>query len=454
MFEDYASTVLSGYEEKRVHGTLSTNLMHPTPAKLKRECLIAFDQRFSKKDEFALSSFFEPRESKETCRLAVKKHEVDKFRPLNTVLRSGARKTDEKNIELLAWLIDHQPRPYIRWAEANTGPKNTDMIVKPPEVSGDQANGSTEPAEKTVKVKGPPYKKMAVALLVIITLTMTIYLAWPLPSQVMNSMIALISRHGKCMYWAGDHFKIGSYEELHHDTPGMPIDTVKLNYFRKITDWNTLGENAVGKVWYAKIRGQLEIFTMPGFHPVDTNRSLLPLSEYMLRKYIRPGPELVNVMNQYFTVHSSGNMLVNTNSNTRNIIEVQLPAKSIGYVYRVTTTEKAFDSAEHRLSDLLRGVASEKLVFEAELAEFTIDHADSGAIDVFAFNNDADANHFLLKQDTDWQSCWQHLGVISTCAATQKCLAANLYFGFRNNNIATPVNVHLEVVALVDSTVN
>jgi hypothetical protein len=73
-------------------------------------------------------------------------------------------------------------------------------------------------------------------------------------------------------------------------------------------------------------------------------------------------------------------------------------------------------------------------------------------VDVFAFNNTNDVNFFILKQDDSWRCCWYNMGVINTCFATAKCLGPTVYFGFRNNNLATPVNVHLEVVALVDTT--
>jgi hypothetical protein len=279
MFEDYASEVVRDYKRKCAGGILLTNLMHPTPAKLKRECLIVFEKRYLRKDEVILSSFFEPRQDKEAYRSAIKKHDRDKFKSLNDILKKGERKTDEKNIELLAWLIDYPHRPYQKWVDDGkpVGPEplpKKKFIPKIPWLAKPWL---------TKKVK------ISLSFSVTIVLGMTIYSLWPKTSTDAGpAPTRIVIHHGKCMYWAGDHFIMGAYDAPHRDTPAFPVDTFRLVHFKKITDWSTLGKNSVKKVWYAKINRQLEIFTTAGFHPVDTNRRLLPLTAYMYKKYIHP----------------------------------------------------------------------------------------------------------------------------------------------------------------------
>jgi hypothetical protein len=279
MFEDYASEVVRDYKLKCAKGTLLTNLMHPTPAKLKRECLIVFEKRYLKKDEVILSSFFEPRQDKDAYRLAIKKHERDKFRPLNDILKNGERKTDEKNIELLAWLIDYPQRPYRQWVDDG-------------EPAGTEALEKEKFGLKILKQKRSWLtKKVKITISFAVTLSLGLigYTLWPkTETNAQPRPFVSVIHHGKCMYWAGDHFTLGTYEMPHKDTPAFPVDTFQMAKFRRITDLNTIGVNAIRKVWYAKIKGQLEIFTQPGIHPVDTNRRLLPLTEYMFNKYIRP----------------------------------------------------------------------------------------------------------------------------------------------------------------------
>ena len=163
--------------------------------------------------------------------------------------------------------------------------------------------------------------------------------------------------------------------------------------------------------------------------------------------------QFVSVMDQLFTVHSSGNVFVNNNSSSRNIIEVHLPAKTVGYVYRVSAKAKnSLTGQNAQLFDLLKTIAPKQIVMEAALTQFAVQQTDGEAIDVFAFNTADDANIFLRKQDNFLRPCWYNLGVINTCFAKNTCLSPTIYFGFRNNNLATGINVHLEVVAVIDTS--
>jgi len=162
--------------------------------------------------------------------------------------------------------------------------------------------------------------------------------------------------------------------------------------------------------------------------------------------------DFVSVMDQSFVVHSAGNVFVNANSTTRNQVTVNFPARTMGYVYRVTAA-KGNTGQGDKLIGLLKSMAPRQVVMEAALAQYALNYSDGGAVDVFAFNRVNDVNAFLRKQDGYWQPCWSNLGVISTCFATAQCLGPTVYFGFRNNNLAAPVNVQLEVVAIVDTSV-
>ncbi len=47
-----------------------------------------------------------------SCHAIIQRCDTDKFRPLVNYLRGRSESTDEKNIELLAWLIDFPGRPW------------------------------------------------------------------------------------------------------------------------------------------------------------------------------------------------------------------------------------------------------------------------------------------------------------------------------------------------------
>lgn len=109
MFADYRSKVFENYTIKKANHDLALNILHATPAKIKAECLAVFDTRYLKKDERLIISFFGERENVTDYRNAIRQSEADKFKPLINFLRASTQSTDEKNIELLAWLIDYEP---------------------------------------------------------------------------------------------------------------------------------------------------------------------------------------------------------------------------------------------------------------------------------------------------------------------------------------------------------
>lgn len=287
MFEDYKKAVLDDYDQKKVAGKLSLEMTLTTPANLKDECIVVCETRYDGKVESLLRSFFGHRDDQTAYRMAIKKHGTTKCKPLSNFLKNRKIATDEKNIELLAWLIDYQPRPHGIWE------KNPKAIASMLE-DGDKPNERpTEVVKKAPKQVHHKFKRTGLisGLFVLIALAgLSIYILWPKPPafKTGGSVYKYPPLKGKCMYWAGDHYVPGQCNLLHHDTPNVALDTGKMNYFKKISDWSALNKNSVKKVWYAKINGHLEIYSSEGMHPVDTNKRLLPLTDYMYKKYIHP----------------------------------------------------------------------------------------------------------------------------------------------------------------------
>lgn len=95
----------------------------------------------------------------------------------------------------------------------------------------------------------------------------------------------------KWMVWQGDR-----YEEVQFDRDELAKGNLKLykedriENFRQIlnADCNYQYFNTDGsvRVWYGKSKkGELELFTDIGLHP-ETGKTLKPITEYMIRKYI------------------------------------------------------------------------------------------------------------------------------------------------------------------------
>ncbi|SDS16412.1 hypothetical protein SAMN05216490_0653 [Mucilaginibacter mallensis] len=296
MFEDYELAILRDYREKKSKGDLLNNMMHPTPAKLKKESVAVFDRRYQRGDEVMLRSFFELSADTETFRLAIKKWETDKFRPLNLVLNKGPLKTDEKNIELLAWLIDFKPRPYALWLNDQKSKTETTPVKPEEKLSKEQ----DPPAQADQEEVGETEKGLPDT-----TTTTGGTLKRTPPVLVYGVLIAVIALMGyvllkhrtpaggeKCMYWTGDHYELIACNERPDDTTVTVIglDSNKMIHFRRITRADTLTAASIGKVWYIKINDSIEYYTAPGEHPIHPERRLLPLTAHILNIHPRkPG---------------------------------------------------------------------------------------------------------------------------------------------------------------------
>ncbi|MBE5317710.1 hypothetical protein IM793_00945 [Pedobacter sp. MR2016-19] len=118
MPEDYQDLVLATYKKKCEERKLHLNLLKPTVVKLKKECLKKYDASDEAKDVF--SGFFD-KDKMDNISLILSKADPGDFRPLLNHINGATKRTDEKNSELLAWLIDFQPRPSTTYYKSFDG---------------------------------------------------------------------------------------------------------------------------------------------------------------------------------------------------------------------------------------------------------------------------------------------------------------------------------------------
>ncbi len=272
MFDEYKAGVLQAYKHKKAANALSPNLTRSTPAKLRAECLEVFNSRFLKKDELALKSFFGSRDDATGYVQAIRKCDVDKFRPLDNFLKGNTTDSEDKNIELLAWLIDFEPRPYRFGQTYLPATANTKPVIT-------QVRQDVTPVPKS-------NKNIFLLLIVPVIIGIGVYAVFYHPAKPGHSANSVVSGPEKCMYWAGDHYQAVSCNQKLGDTLEIALDPEKIVHFKRITTPDTLTANSLGKVWYIKINNHLEYYTAAGFHPTHPDRRLLPLSKYMLNKYV------------------------------------------------------------------------------------------------------------------------------------------------------------------------
>ena len=259
-FDAFQSAVLKCYHEGLTRG-LSTELETPTPAKLKRYSLLLLAERPDVTDEPVLRMFFGPVREGDHLEDVIRRFDIEKFKPLIRFLKGETNETDEKNVKLLAWLIDFQPRPYERWRE-NRSPVQIEPVKE------------SQPA---VIYRGKPrstvsFSKVAGWGAFVVAALLAIYL-WYRPSEP------------QCMYWHEDRYLAVDCMQGIDGANVIARDDYLLENFRKITNTDTLTLSHAGRVWYSKIDNVVEFFTGPGMHPVQTDRSLKAATKHIIQQY-------------------------------------------------------------------------------------------------------------------------------------------------------------------------
>ncbi|SHL14051.1 hypothetical protein SAMN05444266_102181 [Chitinophaga jiangningensis] len=318
-FPDYQQMIMQAYEHKKVKNTLPYGLKHLTPANVKEECIKRCTRAVSKRDEKIIRDFCADVDESRNCYAVIQRCDRDKFKPLVNYLKGKSEKTDVKNIELLAWLIDFNGRPweygknisYEQCLDAelsvetdgevegkhqvhNTTPA-IDKETEKPEIpenppvpltltsSGGKDSGVLNLLETRKKglFKRKSVKTFAITVMAALVLGTGGLWSWNIINQVPAT--------GSCMYWKEDHYEPIGCDQKVSNARLIALDTVRLKNLRKITRPDTITYQAIGRVWYSKIAGKLEFYTAGGEHPVVYDRELKPVSAYIIDKYIRSG---------------------------------------------------------------------------------------------------------------------------------------------------------------------
>src|SRR5690606_5359152 len=97
-FEEYKKKVIGTYELRKTTGELVTNLINPTPANLRNECLHVYSETTTDNDLKILRNFFGPRGNNPDYHQIIWNAKVDKFKPLVNFLKKPSINTNTKNV--------------------------------------------------------------------------------------------------------------------------------------------------------------------------------------------------------------------------------------------------------------------------------------------------------------------------------------------------------------------
>jgi len=333
--EDYQAAIKAKYEEVKITDT--TGFLHnPTPGGLRDLCL-ELHTGSNNIDKEIYERFFSLRDG--NTYKQIESFDISRFKPLCSFLKGTTLTKLPKNLNLLAVLVDFEPRPFLKFSNGekhilksvpyiyNIDSLNT-IVSEPTIVEYKNEKIETETAENEVVENSPEVNSKEVIEDEVIedlseeqntttsetadTTRSSFYTAAEnkhynftlkanrikLVSLVLLVFVAIafiaknmfFSDEG-CMIWKDDHYEATPCETQIKNFVAIPVvhldkETLALQKKIKPCDTTTFFVNGKPVVWYCKMQnGTVEYFSYPGLHPV-TGITLKHITQGIISKYV------------------------------------------------------------------------------------------------------------------------------------------------------------------------
>ncbi len=265
-FNSYKNAIKAKYEQEK-SGGFSNYLSAPTDAKLRRLCTMRLQDNPSENDHAIFAHFFGYRFEGNGQKLA---RQAERFRTINLFLKGKSVLTDENAADLLALLVDFEPRPLRRFLKANASLRASLADAKRRFKGNDDTSGGTPEIPGIPDVSRRTKKTWGwIAATMVAVAFVGVAVSWATTTE--------------CLTWHRDRYQRGDCDAAN---PGVPFDE-KLLHFEKITpsDTTTFFKNGRPVVWYSKQNNTYEFFNADGKHPV-TGRDLRPVTTYLVHRRV------------------------------------------------------------------------------------------------------------------------------------------------------------------------
>lgn len=278
MFDEFQKEVLDAYRKMRDKHELPTELENLTRSNLRRHALMILSNRYDGKDDEVIKQFFDPENTHGDHEKSIRRFELDKFRPIVKFLAGKVKNTDERNVKILAWLIDFEPRPYARWRDERAKQANNEHMHAFTDVSQPATKGGIVDTTSKFLVldsSGKPKKSRNWMALFYFVLASMVGIA------------IYVGTKKQCMYWKEDRYVSIHCNEKIDGVEIIPIKREVVRKFRKIMQPDTITLKSVGRLWYGKPTVEtVAFYTMEGVYPMDRRKELRPATEYIIKKYV------------------------------------------------------------------------------------------------------------------------------------------------------------------------
>ena len=280
----YINSVKGKLEAMKNSGELSLALVNPTRASIRDECERLYPMRSSQKDKEILADFFKHDKADGTLLETIVRVDTESLKALQNFLTGETNRPNYRVVEMVAWLIDFEPRPYSDRVDYSIiaselpGPNpisNQKKLGEPkPIILSEPSEVDNTTDDESGKPEWPR-KIIAIVMLVVIA-GLTVF-----------AILKSGKKSGECMYWAEDHYEACSCIQRGGDTIVIPVDPNRLRNFKKITNTKLITRASVGKVWYRKQDGSFEFYTSGGYHPIDIKINLRRLTDRSFDEFER-----------------------------------------------------------------------------------------------------------------------------------------------------------------------
>lgn len=286
-FDAFKMAIAANYEEKK-RGRFSDLLLDPTPANLKKLCVILNEEKLNSVDLSIFRHFFSLKPEIDVSR-QIKSFDTEKFKPLSSFLKSGTNLKDYGSANLIAIMVDFKDRPYTKFLDSNCIAyldDSKDLLTS--EYRDIRQDYSKVSLSRQLPKSRTNFQYQLISLLS----KSGILLIYFFSLLLFTAFVIKDTFDDKCMIWKGDHYeKIDCDEnrvfgEMSYDNV-VALNKEVLENFKKINvyDTTTFFINDRPMIWYSKQGGQCEFFSCNGIHPV-TRKLLRPITKHMVEKHI------------------------------------------------------------------------------------------------------------------------------------------------------------------------
>lgn len=335
-FAQFKEEVFALYQAKKIRQELDDHLVNPSPAKLRDYCLIRLSEGLPPEDIEVFQKFFDPLKREKNLEEAIAKYNTGYLKALQKFALNITQDPEDRVVKLFAILVDYQPRPFRFNYDNLDHPPLKDAPIEEEhfEAKEDIENASPAPSEpqainydndvleedqvETIGVADDKNDNIATTeesneadeaenMGVLVHSSKKLILnKYALRFSGIASLIIAIffTVHyltpEDCMCWNGEKYIEVDCQDQTQRYQVIGLDQDKLEHFRKITRPDTLGLKDLGNIWYSKIDNEIEFFTAPGYHPIQTMRSLKATTKHIFETYA--GKKTENNQNKQYGI--------------------------------------------------------------------------------------------------------------------------------------------------------